>query len=379
MKSLTQRIAHLKPWQISGIVLGVFIFLLLLYQGLGDFAALFLMVYLLLALLFVRIREGSLRDLKPPPEFLAYILFLALFSISFLWSKNLNHSFIYFTLFLSGALFWVISYNSKVLLKRFEILVIFLGIFFGILTVNHRFGGDLNDVWTFSLYKYAVPPLHHHHIGDLWALVLIVLGVKYVEKDDKRLLALIFFGFYFLYLSLSRSAYAALISGSIYLLWRLSLLGKKRFVFWSFIFMAIILFFYAGAKKATLSAHSGFLIQGILGTLRNPLGVGVGGFELISKDLRNSPWGISAGSSNAHNIILDFMTGMGVLGLSFVFWLAWVVKRILVEKNKEGYLYRAIFLSLTVNFLFDYTYLIPTMLWIWFTCLGLSQARVRRQ
>ena len=43
--------------------------------------------------------------------------------------------------------------------------------------------------------------------------------------------------------------------------------------------------------------------------------------------------------------------------------------------DKEGLIFRAIFLGLTVNFFFDSTYKIPTMIWIWFLSLGLARGK----
>ena len=72
----------------------------------------------------------------------------------------------------------------------------------------------------------------------------------------------------------------------------------------------------------------------------------------------------------AHNIVLEVVVGVGVLG---VFFVAWLIKVLLDIVRRGKSLYSALFVALTVNFFFDTTYYIPTMIWLWFIFLGFSQ------
>jgi uncharacterized membrane protein AbrB (regulator of aidB expression) len=65
------------------------------------------------------------------------------------------------------------------------------------------------------------------------------------------------------------------------------------------------------------------------------------------------------------------ISGMGILGLIFAAWLVYVTWDII--KSPKNFLYGAIFLVIAVNFMFDTTYYIPTMLWLWFASLGVAQ------
>ncbi len=38
--------------------------------------------------------------------------------------------------------------------------------------------------------------------------------------------------------------------------------------------------------------------------------------------------------------------------------------------KQKDYLLSALWIAMTVNFLFDFTYFVPAMLWIWFWLLG---------
>jgi hypothetical protein len=98
----------------------------------------------------------------------------------------------------------------------------------------------------------------------------------------------------------------------------------------------------------------------------------MGNFREISKDPGNHILGFWGFSSVAHNIALEVLSGLGILGFVFVYWLYKVLSDLWSDKSKKNILYKSVFFALTVNFLFDSTYFIPTMLWLWFTTLGLS-------
>ena len=64
---------------------------------------------------------------------------------------------------------------------------------------------------------------------------------------------------------------------------------------------------------------------------------------------------------------------MGVLGLTFVYWI-FVVSKDLIEARMElRPVFSASFFILLTNFFFDFTYTIPTMFYFWFIFLGLAQ------
>ncbi|OGM21190.1 hypothetical protein A2714_03220 [Candidatus Woesebacteria bacterium RIFCSPHIGHO2_01_FULL_38_9] len=350
----------------------VFLIILFVLGGLGLSLGLFVSVCLLYVLCLLIIIRPKLKDFRFPPTYGLYSLFLLFFFINFLWSENEGQSLIYFFLFLYGFFFWGLAYNLKDKLVNFKKLVITLGIVFGVITLIYLAFDNTLNINAFSLVHFAVAPLHHHHIGDFWVIVLIVIGSEYTKRKNMKWLIFLLFGFYFLFLSLSRSAYLALALGSLYFIAKS---GKARSIsiFKIYIVIAVVLFLYSSFQKSTLFAHIGYIGQSLIGFINNPFGVGVGNFEKISTDPRNVFLGLGSGSTSTHNIILEIMTGMGILGISFIVWLFKILKSIIKSEVDESLLYRTVFITLTVNFLFDYTYLIPTMLWIWFVSLGLVQ------
>ena len=117
------------------------------------------------------------------------------------------------------------------------------------------------------------------------------------------------------------------------------------------------------------------LLQAIVGFIHNPWGVGIGNFVQVSQNPENHLWGLGGHSAVTFNIILEILVGMGVFGFSFLAWFVRIITSLLQVPLRGVPLYRAIFLALTANFFFNSTYFVPTMLWLWFGSLALSQRR----
>jgi hypothetical protein len=183
---------------------------------------------------------------------------------------------------------------------------------------------------------------------------------------------------YFVAISLSRAAYVSLAGGVFYLL---SFLGKKdinKKFLTAIIFASLVFIFYAGMQKSMIASRQ-FYFQSLLGLINYPFGVGLGNFKFISLDVRNHIFGFSASAIYAEGIVFEFLSGLGILGIAFIYWFFKVTLKTILTKTKKPILEVAMLTVLSVNFLFDYTYFIPTMIWIWFTCLGIAQAKMKRR
>jgi O-antigen ligase len=357
-------------WKFILVLVGA----LLVLGGLGIETDIVQYVGVAVGILLLVLSVVWRKKIELPPGSLLYIIFLALMLLSMTWSKDRQASFEYLVLFSGGGLFWAAFYNLK---KEFEggfdKLVIILGLIFGILfIVSSLLGGDL--ISGKSLYLHTSVYKNHNHLGDLWAVVVLISGY-YLIKTRKRLYwPIISLGICFLAISLSRAAYVALAAGLIYLFVKQNWLIKHKKALKLFALVFVGLFVFAGAQKITLFSRP-YFVQGIVGFLRNPLGVGMGNFSIISSDLANHLWGMDAFSSIAHNIVLEILTGMGVFGFTFLAWLVIVLKDVWRNNKTKNIIYQALFVALGVNFFFDTTYFIPTMLWLWFASLGLAQLR----
>lgn len=357
-------------WRFILVLIGA----LLVLGGLGIETSSVQYVGVVVGILLLTLSIVWRKRIEFPPGSLFYLIFLVLLLLSITWSKDREASFEYLVLFSGGGLFWVSFYNLK---KEFEEefgkLIIILGLIFGILFIASSLSGA-DSVNGKSLYLQASAFRNHNHLGDLWASVLVVVGYLLIKKQKYLYWLIASVGVYFLAVSLSRGAYVALAAGIIYLFAKQNWLAKHKKALKLFVLVFVALFMFAGAQKLTLLSRP-FFVQGIVGFIRNPLGVGMGNFSIISLDSANHLWGMSAFSSIAHNIILEILAGMGVFGFAFLAWLAIILKDYWHNNEKKDIIYQALFIALGVNFLFDTTYYIPTMLWLWFASLGLSLSR----
>jgi len=328
--------------------------------------------FLLLILVWIQKKKINI-----PKYFILYTLFLIFFLIhSLKVSVDAEKSLEVFSLFLSGGIFWIISFNlKKELSPYFDKIIVLLGLVFAGLYFYNNIFGDPTSVSPWSLYLNYSAYRNHNSIGDLWAVVLVII-IFYLLKNTRNvyvwLLAIL--GSYLLYVSQSRAAFVALAGGVIYLVKMKGWVEKYKKIFTLFLILAIALFLIIGAQKTTLFTRQ-YYIQGILGFIHNPEGVGVGNFGVISKDSANHIWGLSHFASVAHNLPLEIVTGMGILGFVFVYWLIKVLQGVWEDNAEKNLVYRVVFITLFANFFFHSSYLIPTMFWLWFGSLGLSQSK----
>ena len=357
-----------------GMGLWMVLFILLFAGGLGLYIQEFRILAVVVQVFFLLITILSRPKVLVPKGFVLFFLFLLFLGLNITWSKAKIATLDYLILFAGGGAIWLLFYNySKKLEKGFEFLLIFLGVAFAASYLANLISLGQVPVRSWTLYLPGTFSRNHNHLGDLWALVLVVLGHRLLTRPRWWQWALLSMGVYFLAISLSRSAYLALGVGVFYLFNKLSVSKNYKKLLILFTILVTGLFLYAGVFKSTLFARP-YFGQVLYGLKKWPIGVGVGNFELISGDPQ-SPWWSSPGlgklSSSAHNLVLEMFAGMGVFGFIFTVFFAYVLADVLKFSRKT--LFTALFIAISVNFMFDPTYYIPTMVWLWFATLGLSQ------
>jgi hypothetical protein len=322
-----------------------------------------------LLLFFAKNVKGSLAY---PAGFSLYLVFLILAVVSSLWSKDVTPSFEYLALFGSGGLFWLSFYNLKEEFRKpFPVYLMVLGFIFSFSYLFYIFKGEGGHLVSSLVAPYTG---NHHHLGDYWVITSLILFYQSLKKPNWGLISALIIAVSILAFSLSRSAYVAVAVGGIYLFFKNGKAKKlKKFLIPALILSAA-LFLYASSFKTTLYSRIYFL-EGVVGFVKNPLGVGLGNFDLISRNPPGALWNMDFYSSLAHNIFLEVLVGMGVLGLVFVVWFFKVAAGLWRQKGKEALIYQSLFFAITANFFFDTTYVIPTMLWLWFAFLGLAQEK----
>jgi hypothetical protein len=271
----------------------------------------------------------------------------------------------FFELFLTGGIFWFTAYNfPENISKKIPGVIIFIGYITGLIFLYNY----LSRTSTYNFSSLAFTPtsqIDHANIGDFWAIVLLIIGWQMLNGRTLKRWASLLMGMFFLIISLSRSAYVALAAGAYYIFYRLGFSKRYKQIFGIIFTVIAVIFVFAGAFKTTLFGRT-YYAESLLGIINHPFGLGMGRFYQISSA------GPVTASSYVHNIILEFILGMGIFSVFFLWWFARVLYALFTEKGK-GILFSSVFILMFVDFFFGITYSIPVFVLIWFISLGLAQ------
>lgn len=349
-------------------LLPIFIFVFLFVGGIGVEKVLVEILGLFASLIFLVYTFYKNRKLFLPKGVFSYLAFLSFAAASFLWSIDRANTLEYLLLFATGGILWVTFFNIKKIEElSLDKVFVAAGLAFSFSYLYHLYTGAGRG--TFSLVFPSSS--YHHHLGDYWAAILPITAVALMRKSSVyKKLFIVLFGLLFVALSQSRSAHIALVAALTYIFLVAKKL-KKRYLY-SLLAIVAAFFVVTGFSKPTLLARP-YFFQGALGLINEPLGAGIGNFGEISADPRNHIWNMDSYTSIAHNIVFEVTAGIGILGIIFIYWLASKIKDLM--RKRSNLAYKASFFALTTNFLFDSTYFIPTMIWLWFILLGISEKR----
>jgi hypothetical protein len=362
--------------QVGEKLLFFVILTLFIAGGLGVYSWELSLISLAGGAILILLSLISKRKIYISKSFLFYIAFLALFFFSLVSKRNYEQGLPIFLLYLAGSVYFLLGANLiKAAKRRTDLLFIIPGIAFGILYFWNKFNLP-TETGPFSLFLPTAGSFNHIHLGDFWTVPTAISVYRLIKEEGNRLLysTVSLLGIFFLFVSSSRSSYVALGAGLVYLFYKEGWFKKYKAVLWTLIFLIGTIFFIVSTQKTTIFSRQ-YFVQGVVGFIDNPWGVGVGNFEEISSNPKYQIYHLESFSENAHNIVLEMATGMGILGFSFVLYLFILFKELGKRKKKENILFETVIIIIFVNFLFDYTYLIPTMIWLWFFVAGLVSER----
>lgn len=304
-----------------------------------------------------------------PPGVLPFLIFLGILAWEVLTRSDSQAGYETLFLYTGGLVLWLAAFNFKgEFREKFPSILVFVGLILAGLYVVWSLSGA-ESILPQSLYTATSAFRNHNHIGDLWALVLLVPLYRLIRKPNRIAILLTVLGISLLIFSLSRSAVVSLLVGISYLFVKGGFLNKKRAIYLFVVGALLVVFILISAGKTTLASRP-YFTQAVAGLSRHPWGVGIGNFKTVSFSFNPETF-----SYSAHNLFLETLVEFGWPGMVLALWAIYSVFKILGEKSEEGLISRAVFLALTVNFFFDSTYKIPTMIWIWFLSLGLSRGK----
>jgi hypothetical protein len=133
--------------------------------------------------------------------------------------------------------------------------------------------------------------------------------------------------------------------------------------------LGLVLFILTGRVKTTFGSRV-YYVQAMVALWKNPLGIGLANFGKISADSQYHLNYFSDFSEVVFSWPLEMMISMGWLGLIFVWWFIDQIRRVLREGREKNIIYQVMFLTLTVNLIFNLSYFVPSLLWLWFILLG---------
>lgn len=346
---------------------GIFIFLFLL-SGMGRGTETFahLVTTIAIACLSLSLLRTK-RKLATPPGFGYLVTFNAILFISILWTENVVGSVIFNLIFLEASFFYFWAYNffEKGNFRLAGYVLVPTTLY----TIFHVFSLITGlDLYFFFSHFYDIQnKTGHFHLGDMLALSGIVFA--YLFLDRKRFVYP-FFVLAVLFLMsqmFSRSAFLTLGSGVVFFTTYKKGLGRTFLI--TLMVTSLVAFVALSQDKSVLFQRP-YFVQSILGFFERPQGYGMGNFGLVSTNFTTGIAGYSDFSTYTHNIFLEILTGIGVFSLPFFLWFYKNAKIVLVSGVPEVLLPGALFIALTVNFLFDMSYTISGLVWFWFYFLG---------
>jgi len=350
------------------------IFLNLLLGGIANSYIYELTGFISFTILFLIVLNKK-QKISFPTGSVIFAFFISFQLISFIWTKNIFNSIEYILLFVSSFFLYLFFYNFKeIKLKSIETLIILLGIVFGMLFIFTQiipipFLIKLLPQTYYSLYSPYSD--NHNLIGDYWSIITIIAIYRFINKKSLKNIFLISLSLVFIVLSQSRSAFLGILIPTYLLLHNQILSTTTKKYIQIFIYLVFGIFIFSSIGKTTIFARP-YYIQGIFALVKKPFGVGMGNFRSFTNNVKFGLTFIpNSSAAKTHNIFLEIFSGIGIFGVSFILWLIVSLKKVIRNIEKVNFLYLLIFVAISVNFFFNVTYAIPTMLWIWFSILGI--------
>jgi hypothetical protein len=277
---------------------------------------------------------------------------------------------IHLALLTSIGIMWlfvgVVFRKNKVVISQVLQSLIIAGIgLSGLWIVSGIFGWDILTFGPDSLVVQASFFKNHNHIGDFIVLPLLLLSLR------RHRIALLF-GVVLL-ASLSRSALIGFLVSLLYVGFNrdVLLIHKKKLLYG----LAALTVLYIGFSlyKPPLAAR-GYMVQAVAGFSTYPFGVGLGNFQIVSADESHHWFGMSDFSYYTHNLVFEWISGIGVgalLGIGLLVLSAYFLGHQTRTREKE--LLRASWWAMTAVLMFDSAYVIPSYYWLWMLLMGLAR------
>lgn len=318
-------------------------------------------------------------NLKIPKHIEWITLFAAILQIYLFFIKPVLNPFYFSVLFIEGVSLLFIIYNLdiRIVNNLYKVLFVLGVLYFIFYFLSTTLNISLTKLS--SLFFMDNNGKGHLQLGSLWmAVIVFLIGNKvsknnfYIKNIVRYEIILYLIGIYLTFISRSRSAYLALLITVLFLL-KDKIFSKKYIYSIAIISMSVIL--YVSLNRSLLFSRPYFL-QSLIGFMQYPFGVGMGNFRIISESFYNNDGFLNSFSDSAHNIILETISGVGILATPFIIWFILLVRELL-KNEKLDLAWFCVFITLTCLFLIDISYSIPSLFILWFVSIGVLQRNLK--
>lgn len=342
------------------------------------------LVFILTALLKQIIKN---KKIFFPKSSIFFAFFLVFSGVSIFFAIDKQVAFKTTLTYISAFLIFILTFNYKEKLKpNLSLFIIYSSIIFILIFLFGKLL-KLNFITEGSSLFYS--GLDHSQ----WSNYLVLGGLaalNYFLEKKKSFFGFLFIIFlFFLLVNYSRTGYLALFIGILMLINQYKNKGSIfKTIVTSFSLFILLLFFLISNKdinlpkqlslfrnflitkvnlpsgKEFLGKRNIYFLYSLSSITEKPLfGVGPGNFQFAS--LKRQLY-YDQNTTTAHNIILDILVENGLIAGAFL--LLFLIYTF-IKAKKDIYFY--LLSSLTIIFLFDFSYRFDSFLFLWFVLLGL--------
>lgn len=307
--------------------------------------------------------------LSIPKNFYWMFAFSLILFVYLPFMEDVTKPLYYALTFELSIFYWLLFYNLKEGSKILKILIYSTAVIASLIYIASFINPKIIKIS--ELYFLESQTGRHYQAGNLWAFTLVLVAAKLGKKMKLKLLSLAVTGLLFIIISQARSAYVALAAGVFSLYKHLIYKSKEvKSVITIVLVMLSVLFISASINKSALFSRPYFK-QSVESFTKYPFGIGMGNFTKISLKYFEETGDPGKFSVYTHNIYLEALSGVGILSIPFLVFLILSVTGSLKRSGVWSSLYIAMFIS----FMFDTSYTIPGLIWIWFMVYGASQRK----
>lgn len=309
-------------------------------------------------------------SLKIPKYFSLVMMFEVIILIYPLFLTEKVNPFYYGLTIGIGILYWLIFFNLDRPNKFLKPIFISITVIYPAIYI-------LSTVFKFNLMGLAgvvfaqESTTIHYYFGMFCAISIVTVIKNGFKNLTPGRLLIVAICIAFLILSNNRTADLSLMLALIYLFTKSRwVLGTKKNLFLLVGGIALV-FILASLNKTTIFERP-YFAQSIQSFPSHLWGVGMGNFNLINQYLLQTSSGTLEISNFTHNIFLETLSGVGVFSLVFLYFLIRLTIDIFRSKTKTA-TWGAIVLIFLTNFMFDSSYTMPGIIWLFFAAIGTFQ------